>query len=321
MLRSLPGMPTRWQSPCHQGETVTTSPRPTLPSDAQQPPQDDGLFGPESVTWRVYASPASALGTATAVLAQMLHPRVVRLIAQASTFERNPELRGRLTAEYGATITYGDTALAEQAGATLRKLHSHMKAIDVDTGEEYNVNQPDLLTWVHCTIPWAMLRACDRWGPTFTPAEKDRFINEQRVAARLVGLEPTTVPGSMAELEAYIASMIPRLAYTAEAGRIRAIMVPRKVPRSGSEAVGRLMSLAAVDLLPVEMRQLYGYQWGPVQRGLLGLATNGMVQGLVKKTPYEQVLPQMREQARVHAFGAKALQINRKLRETPTSQD
>jgi len=34
-----------------------------------------------------------------------------------------------------------------------------------ETGEEYNAGEPDLLRWVHITIPWAYLGACDRWGP------------------------------------------------------------------------------------------------------------------------------------------------------------
>ncbi len=294
---------------------MPSSARPSGLDETLAAPEDDGLFGPGSVTWRVMASPAASLGTATAVLAQMLHPRVVRLIAQASTFERNPELRGRLTAEYGATITYGDTRSAEAAGETLRKLHSRMRAVDIETGEEYDAGEPDLLRWVHITIPWAMLRGCDRWGPAFTPAEKDQFVLEQRVAARLVGLDPESVPGTYADLEAAIAAMIPRLAYTAEAGRIRALMAPRKIPRKASDVVTRLMSLAAVDLLPQEMRQLYGYWWGPVQRGLLAAATNGLVQAAVRKTPYEGTLPKLREHARVHAFGAKALKINKELRQ------
>jgi uncharacterized protein (DUF2236 family) len=74
------------------------------------------------------------------------------------------------------------------------------------------------------------------------------------------------------------------------------------------------MSLAAVDLLPTEMRELYGYHWGPLQRGLLAAATNGPVRAAVKKTPLEKLLPQLREHARVHAFGARALKINKDLR-------
>lgn len=291
-----------------------TSARPKGLEEVAPAPADDGLFGPESVTWRVMASPAVSLGTVAAVLAQMLHPRVVRLIAQASTFERNPELRGRLTAEYGLTVTYGDTRSAERAGETLRALHSRMKAVDIETGQPYTADEPDLLRWVHCTIPWTTLRACDRWGPALTPAEKDRYVCEQRIAARLVGLDPDSVPATVAELDAYIDSMMPRLAYTAEAGRIRAIMVPHKVPRGGKELLSRVMNLAAVDLLPEEMRHLYGYWWGPVQRGLLGAVSNRFLRDAVKKTPYERVLPDLRSYASAHAFGAKALKINAELR-------
>ncbi len=293
---------------------MSVSARPVSLSDDLPPPQDDGLFGPESVTWKVMASPSTSVGTATAVLAQMLHPRVVRLIGQASTFERNPELRARLTAEYGATITFGDTHAAENAGATLRKLHERMKAVDVDSGEEYDANEPDLLRWVHSTIPWAILRATDRWGPKLSAAEKDRFVLEQREAARLVGLDPESVPGTFAELESYIAEVTPRLAYTTEAGRIRAIMIPRRIPRSLSDIVGRIMSLAAADLLTDEMRRLYGYWWGPIQRGLLALASNGLVRTAVSKTPYEQAIPKLREQARVHAFGSRAVRMNERVR-------
>lgn len=70
-----------------------------------------------------------------------------------------------MTAEYGLTTTFGDIRSAEHAGETLRKLHSRMKAVDIETGEEYNAGEPDLLRWVHVTIPWAYLGACDRWGP------------------------------------------------------------------------------------------------------------------------------------------------------------
>lgn len=296
---------------------MSVTSRPEEVQHTIEAPTDDGLFGPDSVTWKVGASPSASIATATAVLAQMLHPRVVRLLGQASSFEKNPEVRAKRTAQYGNTITYGDTAAAEQAGAMLRRIHSAMKAIDVETGEEYDANEPDLLMWVHATIPWAMLRAFDRWGPKLTAAEKDQYVSEQRVAAKLVGLDPETAPGNVAELEAYIESMIPKLAYTTEAGRIRAIMVPRKFPRSGTDLVTKLVTYGAVDLLPDEMRHLYGYWWGPIQRGLIAVASNSIVQAAVKKAPYERVLPAMREQATMHAFGAKAKRIHQDSKRAP----
>lgn len=295
---------------------MSASARPAGVGESLPQPADDGLFGPDSVTWRVLVSPAAPIGTATAVLAQMLHPRVSGLLAQASTFERNPALRAELTAQYATTTTYGDTESAERAGAALRRLHSRMRAVDPNTSEEYTANEPDLLMWVHVTIPWAMLRALDRWGPALTQEEKDRFVDEQRVAARLVGLDPETVPGTVAELEAVIEGMLPKLAYTTAAGRIRAIMVPRTVPRNVTDLVTRVVQLAAVDLLPREMRELYGYWWGPLQRGALGVAASGIVRAAASKAPtYEQMLPKMREQATVHAFGARALRVNREMRQ------
>lgn len=299
---------------------MSVTSRPKEVEHSIETPSDDGLFGPDSVTWKVGASPSAAIGTATAVLAQMLHPRVVRLLGQASSFEKNPELRAKRTAQYGNTITYGDKEAAEQAAALLRRIHGAMKATDVETGEEYDANEPDLLMWVHATIPWAMLRAFDRWGPKLTQAEKDQYVLEQRVAAGLVGLDPETAPGSVVELEAYIESMIPKLAYTTESGRIRAIMVPRKFPRSLADIATKLVTYGAVDLLPDEMRHLYGYWWGPLQRALIAMASNGIVQAAIKKAPYEQMLPVMREQATMHAFGAKARRIHKDAAKAPANE-
>lgn len=103
------------------------------PVTVQQPverPADDGLFGPESVSWRAYAGPASAIAGATAVLMQMLHPRVVRMIDQASSVRERPAERQRLTGEYLLTTIYGDRAAAERAGEVLRTIHEHRKAVD-----------------------------------------------------------------------------------------------------------------------------------------------------------------------------------------------
>ena len=131
-------------------------------------PQDDGFFGPESVTWRAYASPSSSIGVATAVMMQMIHPRVVRMIDQASNVRDDPAGRAAATSQYGLTITFGDKATAERAGEVLRRIHSHRQAIDPITGETYTPNEPDLLLWVHCTLVWAVLAACQRFGPAFT---------------------------------------------------------------------------------------------------------------------------------------------------------
>jgi uncharacterized protein (DUF2236 family) len=45
-------------------------------------PDEDGLFGPGSVTWRILTRPAVLVGGFRAAYLQALHPRVMRCSAR-----------------------------------------------------------------------------------------------------------------------------------------------------------------------------------------------------------------------------------------------
>jgi uncharacterized protein (DUF2236 family) len=276
-------------------------------------PKDDGLFGPDSVTWRLMASPSAAVGGATAVLMQMLHPRVMRMIDQASNVREDPEERGRLTAEYINTISYGDTEAAERAGEVLRRIHAHRRAVDPISGETYTPNEPDLLMWVHCTLVWGILAACERWGPALSIGERDRFVDEQRVSARLVGLDAETAPGTTAALDAYMTSMLPHLAYVTETKLMREMMVPPRLPFTPEGLVQLVMTRAAVDLLTPPMRDLYGFRWPWLNHAAVRLGSALLMSSATTKMPYEKLLPELRAQSATHAFGKVA---KRRRRET-----
>jgi uncharacterized protein (DUF2236 family) len=280
--------------------------RPIAVTELPARPRDDGLFGPGSVTWRAFASPASAIGGATAVLMQMLHPRVVRMIDQASNVRSDPAGRAARTSQYLTTIYFGDTETAERAGEVLRMIHGQKRATDPITGETYTPNEPDLLMWVHCTLVWAVLAACARWGPPFTSAERDLFVAEQRTAARLVGLDTETVPRAAAELDAYMEMMRPQLAYVIATRFMREMVVPPKLPFTPAGLVQLVLTRAAVDLLPEDLQDLYGIRWPSLNHALVRLATSVMTQSAAKKLPYERLVPELRQQTDVHAFGRAA---------------
>jgi uncharacterized protein (DUF2236 family) len=276
-----------------------------------QPPADDGLFGPTSVTWRVMPTPAALAAIPAAVLLQMLEPRVAQMVDHAGGYARNPELRAQMTSKYGSTTIFGDTRAAENAGATLRRIHRALVATDPATGAEYHADEPDLLMWVHCTIVWSVLRACDRWGPRLSPTDRDRFVDEQRTAARLVGIDPATAPATAAALDAYMQHSFPRLAYTPATARIMAVMTPRGLPRSLKTLIDRTLHYAALDLLPPDQRALYGARWSRLHEGLVRLAA-GLLFALLrlKMPPSPQLWAQARAQVQVHAFGARAAHLN-----------
>ncbi|HEU5434722.1 MAG TPA: oxygenase MpaB family protein, partial [Thermomicrobiales bacterium] len=111
---------------------------------------------------------------------------------------------------------------------------------------------------------------------------------------------------SVAKLDAYVQSMLPRLAYVADTRFMREMLMPSRLPFSVEGLAGLIITRAAVDLLPREHQDLYGYRWPQFNRALVGLGS-ALAMGLIKaNAPYEKVLPELRAQSAVHAFGGAA---------------
>jgi uncharacterized protein (DUF2236 family) len=243
---------------------------------------------------------------------QMIHPRVVRMIDQASNVREDPAGRAAATGQYGITITFGDRATAERAGEVLRRIHSHRQAIDPITGETYTPNEPDLLMWVHCTLVWAVMAACQRFGPVLSPAEWDRFVDEQRESARLVGIDPETAPRSKAELDAYMQRMRPHLGYVTSTRFMREMMVPPRLPFTPAGLVQLVMTRAAVDLLPDDIQDLYGFRWTGLNHLLVRLGSGIIMKSAQDKVNYASMVAELRKQTDVHAFGGAAKKLRAK---------
>ena len=64
------------------------------------------------------------------------------------------------------------------------------------------------------------------------PGEIDGYYAEQRRAAALVGLDPSTVPGSAAEIADYYAQIRPELRMTPDAARTALFLTAPPVPGS-----------------------------------------------------------------------------------------
>jgi uncharacterized protein (DUF2236 family) len=193
---------------------------------------DPGLFGPDSVTWQLHGDPIMWIGGVRALYLQALHPRAVRGVAQNSDFRRDAWGRLLRTASFVGEITYGTTLAAERAGARIRGIHRRLSATDPDTGERYGVDDPDLLLWVHCAEIDSYLSVARRSGYPLTDAHADAYVDEQREAARLVGLDPAAVPADTKALARYFETVRPRLSATPEALEVVRFLTAPPVPRA-----------------------------------------------------------------------------------------
>lgn len=143
--------------------------------------QDDGLFGPDSVTWRLFTDPASTLGAVCGVLLQSLNPDMMTLFSKVSDNYGDPVGRAARTVKYLDTTIFGDTAHALAAGEAVRRMHRHAQWTDERTGRTLIADDPDWLAWTYNTLVWGILRSSELYGPSLTAAERDRFVTEQHL--------------------------------------------------------------------------------------------------------------------------------------------
>lgn len=222
---------------------------------------DLGLFGPRSVSWRVHAEPILWIAGLRALYLQALHPRAIAGVVQNSDYRDDPWGRLMRTAEYVGTVVYGTTEQAQKAGARVRRLHARLRAVDPETGEQFRIDEPELLMWVHVTEVESFVTTARRSGLSLTDAEVHQYLAEQVRAAELIGLDPHSVPSSTAAVEDYYSLMRPSLALTKPAIDVaRFLAVPPLPHRLGWTPVRPAwMGIAAAGfgLLPRWARRLY----------------------------------------------------------------
>ncbi|MGM1061062.1 oxygenase MpaB family protein [Saccharothrix sp. Mg75] len=234
---------------------------------------DVGLMGPDSVTWQLHADPAMWVAGIAGLHLQALHPRAVAGVVQNSGFRRDPLGRLLRTAGFVGAVSYGSTDEARRAAARVRGVHRSLRARDA-AGRAFRVDDPELLLWVHCAEVHSFATVLRRAGYRLTDAQVDRYYDEQRRTAALVGLRADEVPGSAAGMAAYFAGVLPELRRTADSEVVRRFLLRPPLPgalRLGLGAYEPLLGRLAYSVLPPWAVALHGHRPypAPVATGLL----------------------------------------------------
>jgi uncharacterized protein (DUF2236 family) len=241
-------------------------PTPAAPHGRTEP-ADDGLFGPSSVTWRIMAEPVLWVAAFRALFLQALHPQVMRGTWQNTAFADPKQAWGRFlrTSEFVRVRSYGSLAEVDRLGRRIRKLHASLHGTDED-GSQFRLDEPELLLWVHCAEIGSYADVARRAGVAGRQ-DLDAFVGEQRRSAAVVGLDPDTVPGSLAALDEYFTAMRPRLRAIPEAKRallrsVNPVTVP--VPILPLRMMTPAVSGLGFAALPRWARRMYGIPASPL---------------------------------------------------------
>ena len=248
-------------------------------------PGRDGLFGPDSVTWRIMNEPVIWVAGLRSLYLQALQPRVMRATWQNTGFSDRRAAWGRFvrTAEFVRVRTYGSGAEAERAGRRIRKIHASLTGTDAD-GSTIRLDEPGLLLWVHCGEVASYVEIVRRCGMRLTAAELDLFVDEQRRSAALVGLDPAEVPASVAGLDSYYRRVTPGL-YACDEAReaLRGSFNP-PVPAQylALKLIVPPLGTLAFATLPRWARKMYGMPGSP----LTDIAATASLRALYQSTTH-----------------------------------
>ncbi len=211
-------------------------------------------------------------------------------MVQNSNFREDPWGRLIRTARFYGQVIYGDSATAAQAGSRVRRIHARLGGTDPETGAAFRVDEADLLSWIYVTATESFCSTAQRAGLGLTPTDVDRYYDEQRAVAELVGLNPDDVPASAAGIEAYYRSMRPMLRATAEAhATARFLAVPTLPWGLGWTPVRPLwlgVSAYAFSLLPSWARRMYGWPGLPTT-DLAASLTSRTIRSIIRALPTE----------------------------------
>ncbi|MFR0675752.1 oxygenase MpaB family protein [Enterobacterales bacterium AW_CKDN230030176-1A_HGKHYDSX7] len=243
--------------------------------DLENPKGDPGLFGPQSVCWRVHGDFTSMLiGGISALLLQLLHPLALAGVWDHSNFRQDLIGRLRRTGQFVAGTTFGSTRDTEWLIEKVRKVHLHVVGVAPD-GRPYAASDPDLLTWVHVAEVSSFLAAHLRYhDPHMTPADQDRYYDEVALTAERLGARG--VPRDRAEIAAYLEAARPELRCDAHSLEVVQVLLDAPAPSRLAVPVGKLMLNAGIDLVPAWGQQLLGLQLGPIERRLTRAGVHGI---------------------------------------------
>ena len=232
-------------------------------ADYRGPAGDPGLFGPDSMTWRVHADgPSMMIAGVAALMLQTLHPMVMAGVEEHSNYKEDPLGRLQRTGEFVGAVTFAGMPAAEQAISIVRKVHQRVVGTAPD-GRAYDANDPDLLCWVHTTEYAMFLRSYQlHAGRRLTRSQQDQYLAEVAEVAYRLGA--TWVPRTRDELEAYFRRIRSELYCGPQARGTLQFLQRGAFDDPAASAVYQIIQRSAQATLPSWARQMCGLDLPPV---------------------------------------------------------
>ncbi len=215
---------------------------------------DPGLFGPDSVTWRVVGDVSAFVGGIRALLVQAAHPEVAAGVADHSSYRIDPLGRLSRTSAYVTATSYGAMPEVEQAVAVVRGAHQPVRGTS-QRGRRYSAGTPELGAWVHNALTDSFITAYRFYGrDRLSDTECDRYVAEQTSVGSMLNARP--LPDTASSLSGWLTN---HPAAAPSTGMKEAVEFLKDPPLSPTQRAGyRLLFNAAAATVPRRLRRILG---------------------------------------------------------------
>ncbi|CAN7248293.1 oxygenase MpaB family protein [Caulobacter sp. LjRoot300] len=242
--------------------------------DFRRPAGEPALVAPDSVSWRVFKNPVSLfVGGVAAVILELAEPRVRTGVWEHSSFRSDPLPRLKRTGLAAMITVYGARSTAEAMIAGVRGMHDRV-AGDTPAGTAYRASDVELLDWVQATASFGFLEAYHAYVRPLSAADRDRFYAEAAPVAALYGA--VGAPASVAEWEAHLAAMLPKLERHGIVQEFLGLMRKTAILPAPLRGLQGTLIRAAVAITPAKVRAVVGLsrEWdlGAIEGRLVKLA-------------------------------------------------
>ena len=219
-----------------------------------QYPDDPGLFGPESITWKIMGDVSSFIGGIRALLIQAAHPEVAAGVANHSTYRDDPLGRLSRTASYVTATAFGAMPEVEKSIKMVSSAHRPVVGTS-SRGEKYSAGNPEMAAWVHNALIDSFLVSYQNFGPFLLKNEEaDSYVYEQTNLGNLMKAFP--LPEKAASLSCWL-SENPKVGSSKEGAE--AVSFLKKPPLPFFTRIAyKILFNAAVVTMPIELREAIG---------------------------------------------------------------
>jgi uncharacterized protein (DUF2236 family) len=221
----------------------------------------EGLFGPQSMEWRVNGEAAIFLGAGRALLLQLAHPFVAAAVADHSRVFADPLGRFHRTFQLVFTLVFGTLQQAFFAARQLHRRHAVIRGMLPEAigpfakGTRYCANDAENLLWVHATLVETALLAHDLLLPPLNEQERETYYAESCLMAALYGIPRDLLPSNWAAFASYSTAMQSNILTVSIAAKNIADMLQKQ-----ANYMPAWYWLLSGQLLPPQVRAAFGLE-------------------------------------------------------------